>query len=387
MITLNRKEDCCGCGACVSACHYVAISFTVDAEGFSYPVVNEQKCVNCGVCKQVCPLIHRPKNDSFNVASRFYAVWLKDKQALKNSSSGGAFWALAQWVIGLGGVVAGAAYSDEMQVNHEMAFSLCEAQRFRGSKYVQSNTEGIYYKIEKELKTGRVVLFTGTPCQVEALKLFLRKPYVNLITVDLICHGVASPKLFADYVSKVNRLYHNRLSSINMRDKSLIGWGHTYSYRFHFKTGKSVVDAVRVSNWGRFYFSELINRPACHECAFANLKRSGDITLADYWDDRNLRPDLYSKEGVSLFMVNTSKGLDAFEAIQHSIFFSEITGGEAMQSQLKHSTRANSERTDFWILYQEKGFEAVYSHYFKDPFYRRLGRKLKRLYTGYRHIN
>lgn len=384
MITLSRKEDCCGCGACMAVCHYAAISFTADNEGFSYPIVNEQNCVNCGLCEDVCPLfITTHKNDNFTMESRFYAIWHKDKQILKNSSSGGAFWALAQWVIAQGGVVVGAAYSEHMQVNHEVASSLSEARRFRGSKYVQSNTEGIYLDVKNNLSTGKIVLFTGTPCQVKALKLFLRKPYVNLITVDLVCHGVASPKLFADYVSKVNRLYHNRLSSINMRDKSLIGWGHVFSYR----NGKNVVDAVRISNWGRLYFSELINRPACHKCIFTTLKRSGDITLGDYWDDRRLRPDLYSRDGISLFMINTKKGIEVFEAIQHDVFFSEITSEEAMQSQLKHSTKANMERSTFWKLYQENGFEAVYARYFKESFYRRLGRKLKRLYTGYKHKN
>lgn len=380
MISITTKSDCCGCTACSSACNRHAITMVQDEEGFLYPHVDAESCIDCGVCEAVCPLLKRKVcvPSSVNKIS-MYAARLRDKEQLLKSASGGAFWALASYTIQKGGVVFGSVYDEQMRVVHSKSETLDKCQIMRGSKYVQSDLRGVFGQIKKLLIEGRTVLFTGCPCQVDGLLSSLRKPYRNLLTMDIVCHGVPSPKVFADYIAKVSDMFGEMPINISMRDKEAHGWGRKYSYVYVFGNGDKVADTDRVKNWGNLYFSQLINRPCCHKCPYTNIHRVADFTVGDFWDFNNLRPDIYSKDGTSLFWANTDRARAIMGGgfLQNMLQIWEISEREAMQPCLEAPPRVASNRCIFWKLYRLFGFQIVYWLLFKDSYYTRIKRKIK----------
>ena len=254
MINIKDPKDCCGCTACASICAHNAITMKTDALGFLYPEVDTTKCVNCGMCDKVCAF-----NGNYDLSLNFpepkaYGVRHKDMMEVETSRSGAAFIAISDWILAHGGVVYGAGYTDHFRVVHKRATNKEERDEFKGSKYVQSDLSNIYRQIKCYLAEGRYVMFSGTPCQVAGLKLFLRKPYSNLLMVDLICHSVPSPLIFKDYVNFVEKKNNKKLESIKMRDKEK-GWSHRFYYRYLFRDGTSIgSDTLNCEHWGRFYF-------------------------------------------------------------------------------------------------------------------------------------
>ena len=338
-----------------------------DEEGFLYPQINKSLCIDCGLCEKVCPILKRKKIERIKTYKKIYAVRLKDYETLMNSSSGGAFSALSDYVIKEKGSVVGVIYSKEMKVQHAFAKTKEECQAMQGSKYVQSDLGNTYRLCKDYLNHNKTpLLFTGTPCQVEGLKNFLGKPYDNLITIDIICHAVPSPKIFSNYVNLVNKKYQDKLINLFMRSKQKNGWGHNFSYLYEFKSGNHFFDPQGLKSWSTLFFSKMIDRPSCHDCQFCNLDRSGDITIADFWDDRNLRPDIFSKNGTSLFIINTNKGMNVFNKINISFHFWELSEEEALQPNLISPTKASLERKDFWKYYKRHGFQKTYKKYFTD---------------------
>lgn len=383
MIRLKNLTDCCGCTACVSICHHKAISMQKDKEGFLYPIINNSLCVECGLCEKVCPIIHRRKIQKQPNQRGYYALRIKDEIQLESSSSGGAFIAIANCIIKKGGVVCGAKYNEDCVVVHDFAEDMHELEDFMGSKYSQSDIRGVFVKIRTYLQNERIVLFSGTPCQVEGLRLFLCKNYDNLFTVDLVCHAVPSPKIFREYIEYSSKKLGSQVVSINMRYKKTWGWGHRYSYLFLLKNGKNIVNPSQVENWGRLYFSRLIDRPSCHDCQFTNYNRCGDITIADFWDDNTCRPDIKSEEGTSLCLVNTEKGEILLKQIRSNITLWEISKKESEQPCLLTPTVCNPKRMQFWRYYQKKGFEKTYGKYFIDSAYKVLKRNIKNMLKLY----
>lgn len=377
MIQITDKSQCCGCTACASICAHKAITMQADEEGFLYPIVDTNQCTDCGLCDTVCPIIIRNTVDLSSNQKALYAARHKDKETLLDSSSGGAFFALAELIIKKGGIVCGVEYSPKMEVRHAFAETLEGCKRFMGSKYVQSNVNGIFPQIKSYLKTNRYVLFVGTPCQVEGLNLYLKKSYETLITVDLVCHAVPSPLIFKEYVEYVNKKMKSKLKAIDMRYKRICGWSHRFSYRYSFDTCKSICDPTDVSDWGRLYFSRLIDRPSCHACKFTNYHRSGDFTIADFWDDAHKRPDLYSTEGTSLFLVNSERGMNLVDELSKSLNLWIITMQEAWQPCLERATVCSPLRNKFWKNYSQKGFLYVYKKYFADTYTTRIKYTIK----------
>lgn len=369
MIEITRKEDCCGCSACISICKHAAIQFKQDEEGFFYPVTSKDRCVQCGFCDKVCPI--RERKSDFQTGKimsviDYYALRHKNKETLANSSSGGAFSLIAEYVLQKRGVVCGVEYSSDGIVRHAFAESQNELERFRGSKYAQSDIRGIFRDIKNFLKADRYVLFSGTPCQVDGLKRYLMKDYTKLITVDLVCHSIPSPLIYKEYTEYASKILGHKVVGINMRYKRTYGWSHRYSYRFHFENGKRTVNPLWIVNWGALFFSEMINRPSCSECQYANLNRPGDFTIADFWDDSHKRPDIYSKEGTSLFLVNTNKAQSIFANIKGKADYWKITKEEALQPCLMHPTKQHPEREEFWNFYHKRGFRKTYKKYFAE---------------------
>lgn len=378
MIQITDKSQCCGCTACASICAHDAITMQPDKEGFLYPRVDINKCVDCGLCVKVCPVLNRKIVDNTPNQIAYKALRIKDRKLLETSSSGGAFIAVASYVINHGGVVCGAKYTEDAVVIHDFAETLEDVKRFMGSKYSQSDIRGIYRKTKEYLRDGRLVLFTGTPCQVHGLRLYLRKQYENLITVDLICHSVPSPMIFKDYINFCSSKLGGKVNAIDMRYKQTYGWSHRFAYRFHFENGKQTIEPRTVENWGRLFFSRLIDRPSCYECKYTNYNRCGDLTIADFWDDDNFRPDIRSKEGTSLCLVNTEIGIKILKEIQEFVILWNITKEESYQPNLEKPTPMNKRRSSFWKDYYAKGFPFVYRKYFVYSPWVKLKRFVKR---------
>lgn len=377
MIQLIRKEDCCGCTACESICGKNAIVLKADEEGFLYPDVNKAKCVDCHLCEKVCPIITRKNGVKELDSQHFYAVRHKDTDVLMNSSSGGAFSAFAKVVLDKGGIVYGATYDDNMVVRHVGIEKIHDLWKLRGSKYVQSDIRGVFIEIKQFLVSGRFVLFSGTPCQVEGLKLFLRKPHDKLLTIDVVCHAVTSPMLFKDYMVYLQERYRRNIVWLNMRDKLKNGWNHHFTLRVWPKDKKSQVLRPTYISWLSVFGSEMASRPSCHKCLFTNLTRSGDITLADFWDDKKTRPDVYSSEGTSLLIVNSNMGKLLLDSVKNNIMIWPISEKEAWQPCLEQPTPQSPNRDDFWRFYFENGSIATFKKYCYIPLPTRYKWKVK----------
>lgn len=378
MIEVKNKVNCCGCTACTNICPRHAIKMTPDKEGFLYPIVDKDLCIECGLCERVCPILERKDKELLPNQIQYKALRHKDTELLSQSSSGGAFIAIAYYVINNGGIVCGAKYTKTATVIHDFAETLHDVKEFMGSKYSQSNILGIFPQIKSILKTGRLVLFTGTPCQVHGLNLYLQKNYDNLITIDLVCHAVPSPLIFKEYINYCSNKLKVPVEAIDMRYKRPHGWGHYLSYRFHLQNGEYIINPPQIEKWGRLFFSKLIDRPSCHECKFTNYNRCSDLTIADFWDDMNKRPEIYSKDGTSLCLVNTKKGVEILKAIENSVKLWDISQEESKQPCLLMPTPSNIKREKFWSDYEKRGFKYVYWKYFTDSYYKRFKRTIKK---------
>lgn len=363
MITITNPQDCCGCTACAATCPAGAIQMVANAKGFLAPAVDAEKCTQCGACEEVCPLrtTRDAKADSVRSA---YALRLKDKEALAHSSSGGAFFALAGPVIAQGGVVFGAAYDKHLAVKHTSAETLDDCEQFQGSKYSQSDLTGVFPQVEEQLKQGRMVLFTGTPCQCHGLLRYLGKPYENLLTADLICHSVPSPRVFNDYKAMIEARFRERIIHIAMRDKTL-GWGTTESYRYRFQSGREELNPKGYLGWQHIYESGLITRESCFACPYTNLNRVTDFTIGDFWDIRGLRPELKSREGTSVLLVSSAKGEALLDRIAQAADLWAVTEDEYMQPRLQETTEKPAKYDAFWATCTKKGFGKAYARFFQ----------------------
>lgn len=331
MINIKEPKDCCGCNACAQRCPKHCIILTEDHEGFLYPKVNTELCIECGLCEKVCPVINqKPKKGPLEV----YAAINPDEQIRKESSSGGIFTLLAEKIIQENGVVFGARFDENWEVRHDYTETIEGLAVFRSSKYVQSRIEDNYLKAEKFLKEKRKVLFSGTPCQIAGLKKFLRKEYDNLLTVDFICHGVPSTKVWRMYLDETCRNLIKRGSSSNFIDEGrrsyieainfrhkILGWK-----RFSFflklnsafiqseKNTEGIFEPFSENAFMKAFLSDTILRPSCYQCPCKSGKSTSDITIADYWNIQQVLPELDDDKGISLVLTNTSKGENIFSS-------------------------------------------------------------------------
>lgn len=327
---LQLGKSCCGCSGCEQICPKKCITIQPDSEGFLYPVVDESKCVDCGLCVRHCPIMTDAKRCD---EPKVYAAKYKDCTSAFKSTSGGLFIPLAKEVLAKGGVVFGCAYDENLVARHIAVSNESELYKLQSSKYVQSDTRGIYKQVKTLLADDKYVLFSGTGCQVAGLKTFLNKDCEKLLTVDIVCHGVPSPALFKNYVDYMGRKLGGKLTSYNFRSKEKRGWDLYYKA----ENGKK-----SKSDYGFFdpYYSAFLYcktyRESCYECKFANKNRVGDISLADFWGIQKFHPDFYDENGVSLVLVNTEKGKDYFDLIKDrlEIIESDYEKASAMNSNL-----------------------------------------------------
>ena len=364
MIELPDTNSCFGCTACASVCRAGAITMCRDAEGFEYPSVDASRCVGCGRCDDICPSVHAPSMKHPADAQRVYAARCRDGRELRLSASGGVFGVLARHVLARDGVVYGVAYSSAMEARHVAAEDASSLSSLHDSKYVQSHLGSTFRDVQRQLHDGRDVLFSGTPCQVAGLRRFLRQSYTNLLTCDILCHSVASPRIFSDYVRFVERHTRGRMVNLSLRDKSR-GWG-SGATRIDYADGTSLYDSYWASIWAVAYPLHLITRPSCHACPFCSGQRVGDISIGDFWGVERALPQSYCADGVSLVLVNTEHGRQLWGDVQADMFVDASTLDDAMQPVLMRHSSPDVRRDEFWHDYQRGGFDAVvrkYWHY------------------------
>ena len=312
MLTVDY-EKCTGCGACVQRCPKRCISWTQREFGFRYPQIDKDACVNCGLCEKVCPT---DKALEVPVEQKVYAAVHKDTEVLAKSTSGGAFTAIADAIFAQGGIVYGAAMLDDMQVKHIRTTGKDDFEGLRSSKYLQSDTGTTYQMVEQDLKQGKFVLYSGTPCQIDGLKNFLGKDYETLYTVDIVCHGVGSQAYFDKYMDFARERY-GKIKALRFRSKEYAGWSCG---------GVVVVDSsdclkkIPYRDFDNYYYSYFLSgdiyRKSCYSCKYANTNRVGDFTLGDYWGVEALNLPLQTENGCSLLLVNNQHAMQLLDEIE-----------------------------------------------------------------------
>lgn len=387
MIQINKKEDCCGCESCVQTCPKQCISFEEDNEGFRYPKVLRDLCVDCGLCEKVCPILNQ--NEPISNADLF-AAQNQNEDERRLSSSGGVFVMLAKKIIRQKGIVFGASFNEHWEVSMDCSDTEKGVKPFMGSKYVQCRIGNNYIKVRDYLKDGKKVLFCGTPCQVRGLKLFLRKEYENLITVDFVCHGVPSPGLFRWYLQEEMNKYAQSASNntvsfppihsipkgnlimphgieikgIRFRDKRE-GW-KKYSFVLHLakSTDEGKKNSVFLSTnvientWLIGFTSNLYLRPSCHSCPTRNFKSGSDITIADFWGQEYTFPEFDNNTGVSAVFLKTLKGKELFVGLNGiKVESKDINQFISYNSSLIESRPRPYRSKKFWRLSDKYSFE------------------------------
>lgn len=368
ILPYKHKKDCCACGVCALVCPHGAITMRTDEEGFVYPYVNEEKCVSCGLCEKMCAFQNKRET---NEPIKVYALARKDAISLKKSASGGAFAGLAEQWIEQGGVVFGASLrkcNGKLVPCHVSAQKKEDLFPLLGSKYVQSDLGQTFLETKELLEHGRKVLFSGTPCQIAALKNWLRKDYSELLTIDLVCHGVPNAVMFQDYIEIESKKVGHIAEDFRFRDKEM-GWGLNAKLIYSNNSEQhSVCIPSHNSSFYELFLRGEIYRENCYSCPYANSHRPGDMTIGDYWGIEKQHPEylkpegtLDCEEGVSLLIINTKKGAEAFEKFGSVFKYypSIFEKAAKYNEQLNNPSQAGSNRSKILMLYRDKGYEAV----------------------------
>ena len=377
MIGQIDSNECCGCGACVQKCPKRCISMRRNVQGFMHPVLDKSLCVKCGLCTQVCPIL---SNADSLLPLTVLAAINNDQSVRNDSSSGGIFNLLATFVLKKGGVVFGVRFDEEWNAIHDFTDSVVNLKYFRGSKYIQSDMGYCFQKAEYFLKQKRFVLFTGTPCQIAGLNSFLNKEYDNLLTVDLVCHGVPSPKVWKSYIDYSFGTRKQSIKGISFRDKSK-GWSN-YGLKFKFDNVYHRED-FKNNLYMRGYLSNFFLRSSCYNCLFKRRNSGSDVTIGDLWGIHHFLPELDDDKGVSLVMINSEKGKTAFNELTGSFTscFVEYQNALKYNTALEKSVRKPEQYNFFWKRFEKVGCVAIVDALnYKLPLAKRVLRKLKRLF-------
>lgn len=323
VVDIKEKENCCGCFACFNVCPKSAIEMKDDEYGFKYPVIDKEKCINCGLCDKICPILNKSEIKNKPQA---YACVNKNEKVRLQSSSGGMFSIIAEYILNNNGAVFGASFDDEFNVKHICIENKEELWKLRTSKYVQSYIGDTYKQAKAFLENKRIVLFTGTPCQIEGLYAFLGKDYENLFTQDFICHGVPSPKVWSKYKDYRKHCDKKDPLRINFRSKAM-DWNN-FAMEFTYETNKRYVKIKDEDLFQRAFLNDVCLRDSCYNCSFKKPNRVSDITLADFWGIKKIIPDMYSGKGVSLMVINSNKGLKLLSMIKDNCIMRKLSEEE-----------------------------------------------------------
>lgn len=386
---LYAGNQCCGCNLCLAVCPKGAISLAKDAEGFLYPSIDHDQCVDCGLCRKICTFNRETSAENTPLAS--LAVKAKDDILRKVSSSGGVFPLLAEYVINdCSGVVYGAAYLPEqhMKVAHIRIENTADIHFLQGSKYVQSDVRGAFQAVEEDLNNGRQVLFCGTPCQVTACKAYLKHKKADTdrwITCDFVCHGVPSPGLWEEYIQILEQNAKEKVIGYDFRYKDKnCPWGQV-NVCAEFEDRREV-NTQLVRAFINMYFDNIVTRPACTRCPYTSIQRQSDITLADCWGLEKVAPDFADPLGVSLVLVNSEKAQKMIESIRENLVSQPINVGALAQPHLHRPCVASPKRPKFWQTYARSGLLKTMRRYTNLGLMNRAKRLLIQIMVKVYHV-
>lgn len=368
-------KDCCGCGACLNICPKNCISMQCNDEGFLSPVKNTSLCIDCGLCEKVCPF---SDNYTYQTSDNPVVLAAYDDENRIGSSSGGVFYTLAKYVIEeRKGWVFGAAFEEKFQLRHVGVNTMSDLQKLRGSKYLQSDMGSVYKQIRVLLTDGTFVLFVGTPCQVAGLRAFLRnKDFDNLLTADLVCHGVPPQTLFDMHVEYLEKKHKATLVSYQFRKPD--GWGGCEIADFANPIKQKSLPTYSLSPYLYSFMQAYTYRESCYECKFSQIPRQGDITLADYWGANKFIPNIDITKGVSLVLLNTVKGEQIFSKVKNRcvVYESTLSDASCYNGNLVKRTQRPRLRDSIYSLINEKGYKHIAESYFRIKKYRLIRVKL-----------
>lgn len=345
MIKVINKHDCCGCNACRTICPHACITMVADVEGFLYPEVQHKECLRCGMCVRACPMSLEEPTGDLPVT---LVGWNKDAGIRSTSSSGGIFTALMQQTLREGGIVIGAGFDSSMNLLHMSADVEANCGVFRGSKYLQSSIGDTFAEAKHHLQQGRQVLFSGTPCQVAGLYSFLGISFHNLLTCDVVCHGVPSPKVFKAYLNEIERHRDTKVQCVSFRRKDK-GW-KKFSIALSFNDGTEYSNILTQDPFMRGFLDNLFLRPSCHACRFSRLPRVADLSLGDFWGVGAKHPEWDDDKGTSVILVQTQKGHQALQSCANDLFMHDADLSEAISHNpcICHSVSPSKRRTAFF---------------------------------------
>lgn len=356
------KFNCYGCTACASACPKNAITMVEDEDGFIYPKIDEEKCIKCGLCERICiyknkKLVEQKEN------KKSYALYSKDEEVRQTSSSGGAFTGLYKYIIGKGGYIVGVKYDENMNPVYDIVNTEQECEKFKGAKYVRANCDKIYLKIKEKLEQDKYVLATGTPCFINGLKSFLGKDYDKLITMDIVCHGTPSPKIFKKYIQELEDKNESKVVNFNFRDKKN-GW-QTATIKIEFENGKEIYKLLKQNSYGNAFLKSLTYRPCCYNCEFVKGNTVADITVADFWATRVKYQEMDDNKGISLVIIHNQKGEEIFEQIKDNYNVTEIPYEDAFLGNHSRPVDITTERQFIFEEMEEGNISKLLSKYSK----------------------
>lgn len=325
--------DCTGCSLCANVCGHDAIAMVWSEEGFLIPQVDEAACVGCGLCVLKCPALQeRPKvQDDLRDSVPTFGAWHRDAEVHRASSSGGVFTALASWVLAQGGCVFGVVWRDKVTAVFTKAESMEEVAMMRGSKYTTAMPLFAYREVKAELKKGRRVLFTGTPCQVHALRRYLVKDYENLLTFDIVCHGVPSHLLLEKYVREAEQEAGQTVSYVSFRGKR-DSWKR-FDQVCHFADGSERVCYLGEDEYMKVFLSDVVLNECCYNCRYAHFPRQGDLTLGDFWGADRLHADWPIRDGITVLLANSPKGVEAMREVSGAVETAQVPFDEVYRYQ------------------------------------------------------
>lgn len=376
--TTKDPAECCGCGACYQVCPKQCISMQPDKKGFLYPVIDQTECIHCHLCEKVCPEDPTVRAKGTGQPELFGAVH-REQQVLMQSASGGAFPAIVQSFCDEDSVIFGVQYDENMRVCHSYVIGKDAIGKFKKSKYVQSDTGKTFRQAKEFLEQGKKVLFTGTPCQISGLKAFLRKDYENLLTVDLICHGVASPALFADYIALIEKKYHKKVVWADMRTKEKVRGNWVLMNLSTALEDSSVRFHPLSTAFLGIYLKNIGYRDACFSCPFYQIPRVSDFTIGDLWGAENFAPEMTDGRGISLILLNSEKGKRLFPEIQKWMETKPVSLENAIKQNpnLIRATTRKPQEDAFWEMRKSQPVEKVLRYYGLPPRSVRIKQSIK----------